>query len=52
MEHIANAAIDWMDGRYHAARWRWSSQTWVRLCLWSIDKFHARYGHGPSLSNN
>ena len=51
MKLIFNEIIDWLDGRYHSARWRWSSEMWGRLCLRAMDKFEDHYGHGPWLRN-
>lgn len=44
--------IEWLDTRYYAARWDWTSRMWGKIALRAVDAYWARHREGPIVSNN
>lgn len=43
--------VEWLDGRYYAARWRWSERMWGRLAMYQVNRYWRRYNEPPMVSN-
>lgn len=43
--------VEWLDGRYYAARWKWTNRLWGRIALWAVNRYWDRYGEGPVVTN-
>lgn len=51
MERFDEWLVDWLDGRYYAARHPITARFWGRLATAAVDSFHRHYGRAPRVSN-
>lgn len=51
MKRLDGWLVEWLDGRYYGARWRWSARMWATLALRAVDRYWRRHGEGPLVSN-
>lgn len=52
MKRFDNWLVDFLDTRYYASRFKWSTRMWARLAAWSADRYWRKYNDAPTVHNN
>lgn len=52
MNRFDNWLVEWLDTRYYAARYIWTSRLWGKAALWAADRYWLKYGEAPVVHNN